>query len=85
MDLSEFPIPTEGFVVTQFLTVRDAIASANYYAKIFGGKVLHEGHPSIVKLAIPGSSSMKVVDLLSTNPATISKRQRLKIVLFEVF
>ncbi len=51
MDLSEFPMPKEGFVVTQFLTVKDAIASANYYAKIFGGKVLHEGHPSFVKLA----------------------------------
>lgn len=51
MDLSEFPMPKEGFLVTQFLVVKDAIASANYYAKIFGGKVLHEGHPSFVKLA----------------------------------
>ncbi len=51
MDLSEFPMPTEGFVVTQFLTVKDAIVSANYYAKIFEGKVLHEGHPSFVKFA----------------------------------
>ena len=51
MDLSEFPIPNEGFVVTQFLTVSGAIASAKYYANIFGGKVLHEGHPSFVKLA----------------------------------
>lgn len=51
MDLSEFPMPREGFVITQFLTVADAIASARYYARIFGGKVLHEGHPSFVKLA----------------------------------
>ena len=51
MDLSEFPMPTEGFVVTHFLTVQDAIVSANYYANIFGGKLLHEGHPSFVKLA----------------------------------
>ena len=51
MDLSEFPIPQEGFVITQFLTVKDAVASANYYAHVFGGKVLHEGHPSFVKLA----------------------------------
>ncbi|NER17555.1 VOC family protein [Spongiivirga citrea] len=51
MDLSEFPMPKEGFVVTQFLTVKDAIKSANYYAQVFGGKVLHEGHPSFVKLA----------------------------------
>ena len=51
MDLSEFPMPKEGFVITQFLTVKDAIASAKYYAHVFGGKVLHEGHPSFVKLA----------------------------------
>lgn len=51
MDLSEFPAPQEGFVVTQFLVVKDAVASAKFYADIFGGKLLHEGHPSIVKLA----------------------------------
>lgn len=51
MDLSEFPMPQEGFLVTQFLVVKDAIASAKYYARIFEGKVLHEGHPSFVKLA----------------------------------
>ena len=51
MDFSEFPMPNEGILVTQFLTVKDAIASAKYYAHIFDGKVLHEGHPSFVKLA----------------------------------
>ena len=51
MDLSEFPMPKEGFVVTQFLVVKDAIEAAKYYAYVFGGQVLHEGHPSFVKLA----------------------------------
>ena len=51
MDLSEFPMPKEGFVIAHFLTVKDAIASANYYARVFDGKLLHEGHPSFVKLA----------------------------------
>ncbi len=51
MDLSEFPVPNEGFVVTQFLVVKDAIASAKYYAQVFGAKLLHEGHPSFVKMA----------------------------------
>lgn len=51
MDLSEFPMPTEGFVVTQYLTVKNAVVSAKYYAEVFGGKLLHEGHPSFVKLA----------------------------------
>ena len=50
MDLSEFPMPTEGFVITQYLTVKDAVASARYYSNVFGGKLLHEGHPSFVKL-----------------------------------
>ncbi len=51
MDLSEFPIPKEGYVVTQFLVVSDAIASARYYERVFGAKLLHEGHPSFVKMA----------------------------------
>ncbi|MEL7530109.1 MAG: VOC family protein [Bacteroidota bacterium] len=51
MDLSEFPMPKEGFVVTHFLIVQDAIASAKFYGHVFGGKVLHEGYPSFVKLA----------------------------------
>lgn len=51
MDLSAFPMPDEGFVVTQYLTVKDAIVSAKYYAEVFGGKLLHEGRPSIVILA----------------------------------
>ena len=51
MDLSEFPMPQDGFVVTHFLTVKDAVVSAKYYADVFQGKLLHEGHPSFVKLA----------------------------------
>lgn len=51
MDLSEFPIPKEGIIVTHFLTVTDAVASAIFYSNVFGGKLLHEGHPSFVKLA----------------------------------
>lgn len=51
MDLSEFPMPKEGFVITQFLSVKDAIVSAQYYAKVFDGKLLHKGHPSFVKIA----------------------------------
>ncbi|MEM1137936.1 MAG: VOC family protein [Bacteroidota bacterium] len=51
MDLSEFPMPKEAFVVTQFLSIKDAIVSAKYYAHVFEGKVLHEGHPFFVKLS----------------------------------
>ena len=51
MDLSKLPMPKKGFLKTHFLTGKDVILSAKYYARVSEGKVLHEGHPSFVKLA----------------------------------
>lgn len=43
--------PTEGFVLTHFLTVADVKRSADFYARVLGGTVVREGEPSVIQLA----------------------------------
>lgn len=43
--------PTEGIVVTHFLTVADVSRAADFYSRILGGEVIREGEPTIIKLA----------------------------------
>ena len=50
-DPSEFPAPSEGFVITHFLVVSDQDQSRDYYSRVFGGKVLIERDPVIIKVA----------------------------------
>jgi len=45
------PTPAEGLVLTHFLTVRDVAVSRRFYAEIFGGEVVLEENPAIVKIA----------------------------------
>ncbi|WP_280183593.1 VOC family protein [Nocardia cyriacigeorgica] len=47
----DWPVPTSGLLVTHFLTVRDVAASRQFYADIFGGEVVLEENPAIVKVA----------------------------------
>jgi predicted enzyme related to lactoylglutathione lyase len=51
MDLSNAPIPQEGFFVTHFLTVEDQMRSREFYSGILGGKVVTPENPCIIKLA----------------------------------
>jgi catechol 2,3-dioxygenase-like lactoylglutathione lyase family enzyme len=57
MDLSQFPLPDEGFVVTHMLIVDDIPRSVAFYRDVLGGEVVFEGgvdtvqRPSMVKLA----------------------------------
>jgi predicted enzyme related to lactoylglutathione lyase len=51
MDLSNAPIPQEGFIVTHFLTVKDQARSREFYSGILGGKVVTPENPCIIKLA----------------------------------
>ena len=51
MDTSDFPAPSEGFVITLFLAVSDQDRSREYYRSIFDGKVLIERDPVIMKVA----------------------------------
>jgi lactoylglutathione lyase len=43
--------PKEGFVLTHFLTVADVKQSADFYHRVFGGKIVREGEPTIIEIA----------------------------------
>jgi catechol 2,3-dioxygenase-like lactoylglutathione lyase family enzyme len=47
----DWPAPAQGLVLTHFLTVRDVVVSRDFYADIFGGEVVLEENPAIVKVA----------------------------------
>jgi len=51
MDPGDFPAPSEGFVLTYFLVVSDQDRSREFYRSIFGGKVVLERDPVIIKVA----------------------------------
>ncbi len=54
MDPSNFPAPeetAEGFVLTHFLVVSDQERSRDFYTSVFGGKVVLERDPVIIRLA----------------------------------
>ena len=43
--------PTEGIVLTHFLTVADVSRAADFYVSILGGEVTRRGEPTIIRLA----------------------------------
>ena len=45
------PMPTEGFVVATFLTVRSIAVSREFYCDVLGGEVVLEENPCMIKLA----------------------------------
>ncbi|TDB83029.1 VOC family protein [Actinomadura sp. KC216] len=51
VDRSKLPAPEQGLVLTHFLTVRDVARSRAFYADVFGGEVVLEENPAIVKVA----------------------------------
>jgi lactoylglutathione lyase len=51
MALEDFPAPTEGFVLTHFLVVSDQNRSREFYRSLFGGRVVRERDPVILKVA----------------------------------
>jgi catechol 2,3-dioxygenase-like lactoylglutathione lyase family enzyme len=51
MNLPDAPVPSEGFLVTHFLTVSDQAKSREFYAGVLGGRVLAPENPCIIKLA----------------------------------
>jgi catechol 2,3-dioxygenase-like lactoylglutathione lyase family enzyme len=50
MDLVNMPMPTEGFVVALFLTVRDVARSRAFYSDVLGGRVVLDENPCMIKL-----------------------------------
>jgi lactoylglutathione lyase len=51
MSDNDFPAPASGFVVTHFLVVSDQDRSRDFYASVFGAKVVLERDPVIMRLA----------------------------------
>jgi catechol 2,3-dioxygenase-like lactoylglutathione lyase family enzyme len=47
----DLPVPEQGLVLTQFLTVRDVPRARDFYADVFGGEVVWEENPAMVKVA----------------------------------
>src|SRR6188472_2093537 len=51
IDYDNLPAPSEGFVVTHFLTVRSVAKSRAFYSEVLRGQVVLEENPCMVKLA----------------------------------
>jgi catechol 2,3-dioxygenase-like lactoylglutathione lyase family enzyme len=51
MRRDEWPAPAQGLVLTHFLTVRNVERSRGFYTDVFGGQVVLEENPCIVKVA----------------------------------
>src|SRR5262244_4049678 len=51
IDYGNLPTPTEGFLVTLFITVRNVARSRAFYSEVLGGQVVLEENPCMVKLA----------------------------------
>lgn len=47
----DLPAPQQGLFLTHFLTVRDVAVSRRFYADVFGGEVVLDENPAMVKVA----------------------------------
>ena len=47
----DLPVPDHGLVLTHFVAVRDVARARDFYADIFGGEVVWEEDPAMVKVA----------------------------------
>ena len=45
IDYQNLPAPSEGFLVTQFITVRSVARSRAFYSEVLGGQVVLEENP----------------------------------------
>jgi len=45
-----FPLPSEGMVITHFLTVSDVKKSADFYKRILKAEIVLEGEPTIMRV-----------------------------------
>src|ERR1700761_7780613 len=51
IDFEDLPTPSEGFLVTLFITVRSVARSRAFYSEVLGGQVVLEENPCMVKLS----------------------------------
>ena len=50
-DGAGFPAPTEGILVTLFITVRKIARARDFYSRVLGGTVVLEENPCVVRLS----------------------------------
>jgi catechol 2,3-dioxygenase-like lactoylglutathione lyase family enzyme len=51
IDFANLPAPTEGFLVTIFITVRKVARSRDFYSRVLGGTVVLDENPCIIRLS----------------------------------
>ena len=51
IDFDNLPAPSEGFLVTLFITVRSVARSRAFYSEVLGGQVVLKENPCMVKLS----------------------------------
>ena len=51
IDFENLPTPSEGFLVTLFITVRSIARSRAFYSEVLGGQVVLEENPCMIKLS----------------------------------
>jgi hypothetical protein len=51
IDFENLPASSEGFLVTQFITVRNVARSRAFYSEVLGGQVVLEENPCMIKLS----------------------------------
>src|SRR3954465_7417738 len=58
IDFDNLPPPSEGFLVTHFITGRSVARSPTFYSDVLGGQVVLEENPCMAKLSItnPGAA-----------------------------
>jgi hypothetical protein len=52
IDFGNLPAPSEGFVMTQFITVRSVARSRAFYSEVLGGQVVRDDHPVELSCAL---------------------------------
>ena len=50
-EVGDLPVPTDGILVTHFLTVRDVARSRAFYSEVLGGRVALAENPCIFELS----------------------------------
>ena len=51
IDFENLPAPSEGFLVTHFITVRSVARSRAFYSEVLGGRVVLTENPCMIKLS----------------------------------
>src|SRR6476659_11154963 len=51
IDLANLPAPSEGILVTLFITVRKVALSRDFYSRVLGGTVVLDENPCTVRLS----------------------------------